>query len=200
MALGYNDSLSWTLQANHIFNHPEINSNYEDYGASRVISLCYFATDSDGECSTPKPECPTYWSLDPFDRNRLSTEAANNLGFPTTQFTAEVLVYYWDAGVYAGLRKFQEGKGFDPDSQDVSLHLGYPLYQLADGSFATIHTPLIFLVDDEISDVTDDVDFILATDDEATDESYLEEFLSVGLLANPKHQATMTWSSREVGG
>ncbi|KAJ7755486.1 hypothetical protein B0H16DRAFT_715739 [Mycena metata] len=37
----------------------------------------------------------------------------------------------WDASVYAGLRKFHRAKGFDPDSQDVARHLGYPLYQVS---------------------------------------------------------------------
>jgi hypothetical protein len=34
------------------------------------------------------------------------------------------------ADVYAGLRQFHRAKGFDPDSQDVACHLGYPIYQL----------------------------------------------------------------------
>jgi hypothetical protein len=36
----------------------------------------------------------------------------------------------WDADVYAALRQFHRAKGFDPDSQDVAQHLGYPLFQL----------------------------------------------------------------------
>ncbi|KAJ7760757.1 hypothetical protein B0H14DRAFT_3511064 [Mycena olivaceomarginata] len=34
-----------------------------------------------------------------------------------------------DTNVYAGLRRFHQGKGFDPESQDVARHLGYPLYE-----------------------------------------------------------------------
>jgi sRNA-binding protein len=37
----------------------------------------------------------------------------------------------WDPGVYAGLRKFHQLKGFDPESEDVARHLGYPIYQLS---------------------------------------------------------------------
>ncbi|KAJ7486380.1 hypothetical protein B0H11DRAFT_2015954 [Mycena galericulata] len=49
---------------------------------------------------------------------------------------------WWDASVvYAGLRKFHTGKGFDPDSQDVARHLEQPLYKLSpdeDAPFAHI--------------------------------------------------------------
>ncbi|KAJ7868451.1 hypothetical protein B0H13DRAFT_2064236, partial [Mycena leptocephala] len=37
----------------------------------------------------------------------------------------------WDASAYTGVRQFHQGKGFDPDSQDVARHLGYPLYELS---------------------------------------------------------------------
>ncbi|KAJ7489756.1 hypothetical protein B0H11DRAFT_1061411 [Mycena galericulata] len=55
-----------------------------------------------------------------------------NDGFPSLYFRTEICGYSWDASVYAGLRQFQ-GKGFDPDSQDIALHLGQPLYQLSRG-------------------------------------------------------------------
>jgi hypothetical protein len=37
----------------------------------------------------------------------------------------------WDNAVYAGLRKFHQGRGFDPESQEVALYLGMPHYQLS---------------------------------------------------------------------
>ncbi|KAF7353337.1 hypothetical protein MSAN_01521900 [Mycena sanguinolenta] len=37
----------------------------------------------------------------------------------------------WDNSVYEGLRRFHQGKGFDPDSQDLARHLGYPLFELS---------------------------------------------------------------------
>ncbi|KAJ7501856.1 hypothetical protein B0H11DRAFT_2275054 [Mycena galericulata] len=52
------------------------------------------------------------------------------LGFPSIELETYVVRRCWNATVYAGLRKFHEGKGFDPDSQDIALHLGHPLYQL----------------------------------------------------------------------
>jgi hypothetical protein len=36
----------------------------------------------------------------------------------------------WQTSAYAGLRKFYQGKGFNPNSQDVARHLGEPLYQV----------------------------------------------------------------------
>ncbi|KAJ7670177.1 hypothetical protein DFH06DRAFT_1373052, partial [Mycena polygramma] len=75
------------------------------------------------------PDCPAYCSLDPSGVERLTTEQAIELEFPTLQFRTQILGKYWDDSVYAGLRKFHQAKGFDPDSQDVARHLGYPLYQ-----------------------------------------------------------------------
>jgi hypothetical protein len=77
------------------------------------------------------PDCPAYWSLDPAGIERLSTNEATGLGFPSFQLITDVRGWSWDASVYAGLCQFYRGKGFDPDSQDVARHLGQPLYQLS---------------------------------------------------------------------
>ncbi|KAF7337159.1 hypothetical protein MVEN_02153900 [Mycena venus] len=58
-------------------------------------------------------------------------EEATQLGFPSIQQATIVRGIYWDDSFYAGLRQFHQGKGFDPDSQDVARYLGYPLYQLS---------------------------------------------------------------------
>ncbi|KAJ7500252.1 hypothetical protein B0H11DRAFT_1714744, partial [Mycena galericulata] len=76
------------------------------------------------------PSCPAYWSLDPSGVERLRTDEAERLGFPSIEIVAAVEGFSWDSSVYAGLRKFHQGKGFDPDSGDVARHLGLPLYQL----------------------------------------------------------------------
>ncbi|KAJ7107486.1 hypothetical protein C8R44DRAFT_597450, partial [Mycena epipterygia] len=67
-----------------------------------------------------------YWSLDPSGAQSLTPEEADRLGFPSIKASTEVRTRSWDASVYAGLRKFHEAKGFDPDSQDVARHLGEP--------------------------------------------------------------------------
>lgn len=84
-----------------------------------------------GPTSFGWPDCPAYWSLDPTGTERLGAETAICFGFPTIQLITEVEGCFWNAGVYAGLRKFKEGNGFDPGSEDVARHLRYPLYQVS---------------------------------------------------------------------
>ncbi|KAJ7797141.1 hypothetical protein B0H14DRAFT_3494064 [Mycena olivaceomarginata] len=43
----------------------------------------------------------------------------------------EVLGYSWDGSVYAGLHQFHQRKRFDPGSQDLARHLGYPLFEVS---------------------------------------------------------------------
>ncbi|KAJ7079688.1 hypothetical protein C8R44DRAFT_722862 [Mycena epipterygia] len=40
----------------------------------------------------------------------------------------------WEENVHAGLRRFHATKGFDPNGQDIALHLGFPLYEVFSGS------------------------------------------------------------------
>ncbi|KAJ7775386.1 hypothetical protein B0H16DRAFT_43435 [Mycena metata] len=58
-------------------------------------------------------------------------EEAEHLGFPPLQFDTRVIGRYCDASVYAGLRQFHQAKGFDPNSQEVAIHLGQPLFRLS---------------------------------------------------------------------
>jgi hypothetical protein len=80
------------------------------------------------------PELPAYWSLDPAGLERLSAEEAVHLGFPCLQLTTTVYGNSWDTSVYDGLREFHRGKGFDPDSQDIALYRGDPLFRLSTDS------------------------------------------------------------------
>ncbi|KAJ6463001.1 exonuclease V [Mycena sanguinolenta] len=75
------------------------------------------------------PDHPAYWYLDESGAERLPPEDAINFGFPSFRLSAELGGYSWDASVYAGVRQFHQAKGFDPDIQDVSRHMGHPLYQ-----------------------------------------------------------------------
>ncbi|KAJ7795749.1 hypothetical protein B0H14DRAFT_2391341, partial [Mycena olivaceomarginata] len=72
-----------------------------------------------------------YWSLDSSGVQRLSWEDAASLGFPCIGILEYAQGYSWDSGVYEGLRQFHQAKGFDPDSQELALHLGEPLYELS---------------------------------------------------------------------
>ncbi|KAJ6554105.1 hypothetical protein B0H10DRAFT_1848324, partial [Mycena sp. CBHHK59/15] len=86
------------------------------------------------------PECAAYWSLDPSWSKRLSDGEARICGFPSLEFKVDVHGQSWDEYVYAGLREFHRGKGFDPDSQEVALHLGHSLFQLtAEGETLFAH-------------------------------------------------------------
>jgi hypothetical protein len=84
-----------------------------------------------GPSSFRWPDYPVYWSLDPSGGERLSTEEANELGFPALQFNIRIRGKFWNADVYAGLGQFHHGKGFNPISEEVSLHLGDQLYQVS---------------------------------------------------------------------
>ncbi|KAJ7095586.1 hypothetical protein C8R44DRAFT_813486 [Mycena epipterygia] len=77
------------------------------------------------------PECPAYWSLNPSGSQSLSPEEASSLGFPTLEFEMRVSVMSWDESVYAAASHFHAAKGFDSNSQDIALHLGFPLYKIS---------------------------------------------------------------------
>ncbi|KAJ7854446.1 hypothetical protein B0H13DRAFT_2081196 [Mycena leptocephala] len=81
------------------------------------------------------PVSPAYWSLDPSGREGFMFHEANPLGIPSITFKTEIWGWSWDQTVYAGLRKFHEGKGFDPESRDVALHLGLPFYHVCNLPF-----------------------------------------------------------------
>ncbi|KAJ7927336.1 hypothetical protein B0H13DRAFT_1048751 [Mycena leptocephala] len=138
----------WLSQANHIFSHLGITSHFTDYALVEYASFYIFVSKVSGNpppgylfvcpekdlqigpSSFRMPDCPAYWSLDPSGAERLSPEEAAELGFPSIRLDTYIVVDKWDADVYAALRQFHLAKGFDPDSQDVARHLGYPLYQL----------------------------------------------------------------------
>ncbi|KAJ7759371.1 hypothetical protein DFH07DRAFT_444862, partial [Mycena maculata] len=139
----------WLSEANYIFSRLHITSSYEDYFVTQgfhfqlVIStptenppkgylfLCPVKAIRTGPNSFRWPECPAYWSLDPAGAQHLSTDDATRLGFPAIALSTKISGFRADASVYAGIRKFHEAKGFDPDTQDVARHLGRPLYQIS---------------------------------------------------------------------
>ncbi|KAJ7461447.1 hypothetical protein FB451DRAFT_1497146, partial [Mycena latifolia] len=140
----------WLTQANHILNRLGITSNHDDYVFVHQISYClrlYDTGDSippgylflcplaDLQSDNPSyfrhPECAAYWSLDPSGVEHLGMEEAEQLGFFSFKFSMNVVTYFWDESVYTGVRQFYQGKGFDPDSLDVALELGHPLFKLS---------------------------------------------------------------------
>jgi len=141
-------SNSWLSQANHIFSRLRDMSNFENYVLVHAIYfqleiaetsedpplgflfLCPEGDFQTGPSSFCWPDCPAYWSLDSSGVERLGTEEATRLGFPSIRLTAIIQGLYWAAGVYAGLRQFHEAKGFHAESQDIARHLAEPLYRL----------------------------------------------------------------------
>ncbi|KAJ7791112.1 hypothetical protein B0H14DRAFT_2471115 [Mycena olivaceomarginata] len=69
--------------------------------------------------------------MDPSGVARLSAEEARDCGFPDISTFQTVWAYSWDTEVHAGIRQFHEAKGFDLNSQDVAIELGYPLFQVS---------------------------------------------------------------------
>ncbi|KAJ6575636.1 hypothetical protein DFH09DRAFT_377497 [Mycena vulgaris] len=140
----------WVAQANHIFTRLGITSKLEGYFivdsifllqeiSARIeeppegyLFLCPLSDLQPSPGSFQCPDFPVYWSLDATGSERLTPEKATELGFPSIEFTIQVRGVTWDEGVYAGVRKFQRGKGFDPDSQEVARHLRLSLYALSD--------------------------------------------------------------------
>ncbi|KAF7337282.1 hypothetical protein MSAN_02280700 [Mycena sanguinolenta] len=142
---------AWLAQANCIFAELEETAHVKDYVCICTIeftlrivekrdipdSYLFVCPPQDFRTGTEPyanlyqwPACPAYWSLNPSGADRLSTEDAKNLGFPAIHIETRINGWSWDHSVYEGLRRFHEGKGFDPDSQEVARQLGYPLFEV----------------------------------------------------------------------
>ncbi|KAJ7238652.1 hypothetical protein C8J57DRAFT_1193645 [Mycena rebaudengoi] len=139
---------AWLALANHIFHCAKIQSNYRDYGLINSVQYTLRLADKndiphgylflcplqDLQGNSPSefqyPACPAYWSLDPSGAQRLGSEEAERLGFPSFTLDMTVDSRSWDDLVYAGIREFHQAKGFDPYSQDVAREYGYPLYEV----------------------------------------------------------------------
>lgn len=95
------------------------------------IFLCPVAHLGTGRPSQFRhPKTLAYWSADPSGCQEFNL-SANSSGIPVVNVKTEIWGWSWDQSVYAGLWKFHEGKGFNPESQDVAVDLGLPLYHLS---------------------------------------------------------------------
>jgi hypothetical protein len=79
------------------------------------------------------PDSPAFWSLDPSGAAPLSTEDAKILGFPVIHIDTFIYGFSWDHNVYDGLHRFHQGKGFNPETEELARYLDYPLYKLSTG-------------------------------------------------------------------
>ncbi|KAJ7858155.1 hypothetical protein B0H14DRAFT_669968 [Mycena olivaceomarginata] len=142
---------TWLYQATHIFSRLRVSSNFEDYvlvdtidfkietyyGAKQkppagFLFLCPEEHFKITTASFHWPECPAYWSRDPSGVERLSMDEATRLGFPPLEFKLRILGASWDSNVYAGLRRFQDEEGFDPDTPEYAIKCGGRLFEVCD--------------------------------------------------------------------
>jgi len=169
---------AWLSQANHIFNRLQITSNFENYFTLDVISfeltisattinppkgflfLCPPKDFQTGPLTFRWPDCPAYWSLDPSGVECLSMDDAVGLGFPSIKPSLCIRGRSWDPIVYAGLRKFHEAKGFDPDSLDVAQNLEHPIYQLP----GDVDAPFAHVNEEEVPTDPQDLDHVNSHD------------------------------------
>ncbi|KAF7353189.1 MFS general substrate transporter [Mycena sanguinolenta] len=142
---------AWLAQANCIFAELEETTHVEDYVCIYTVEFTLriaderdtpegylFLCPSQDFCTGTEPHanlyqwpaCPAYWSLNPSGADRLSTEDTKNLGFPAIHIETRMFGRSWDHSIYEGLRRFHQGKGFDPDGREVARRLGYPLYEV----------------------------------------------------------------------
>ncbi|KAK7029978.1 hypothetical protein R3P38DRAFT_890710 [Favolaschia claudopus] len=152
----------WLSQANHVFNCLGVFSNTDNYGllhsvcfevdlkppparptdwrsSEGFLFLCPPKSFQVGPASFKCPECVGYWSFDPSGVERLSAEQASELGFPCINISIACRIAVWSDTIYAGLRQFYQGKGFDPNSQDLARYLGHPLYELYSDYEKSLH-------------------------------------------------------------
>ncbi|KAF7353295.1 hypothetical protein MSAN_01517500 [Mycena sanguinolenta] len=150
----YEIQKAWLAQANHIFAELQERKHVEDYVcvddirfALRCLPMTNkspidlegylfvcpprdFRTGAKNANLYQWPACPAYWCLDPSGAPRLSSKDARILGFPAIHIETVMAGKSWDQSVYKGLRRFHEGKEFDPESREVASQLGYPLYDV----------------------------------------------------------------------
>ncbi|KAF7337268.1 hypothetical protein MSAN_02279300 [Mycena sanguinolenta] len=147
----YKIGKAWLAQANHIFAKLQGVAHAKDYVCINEVGFILRITNKpnipDGYLFVCPPEdlrtntephanlyrwpaCAAYWSLDPSGADRLTTEDAKNLGFPTIHIETVMYGSSWECSIYKGLRRFHEGKGFDPESREVARRLGYPLFEV----------------------------------------------------------------------
>ncbi|KAF7366988.1 hypothetical protein MSAN_00957600 [Mycena sanguinolenta] len=144
---------TWLAQANRIFAELEEEAHLADYvcvdrvqfilrcspnkrhiDAEGYLFVCPprdFHSDNKARANLYQwPHCPAYWSLDASGADRLTTEDARIFGFPAIHTETMIVGRSWDRNVYRGLRRFHQGKGFNPDGAEVLRQLGYTRYEV----------------------------------------------------------------------
>jgi hypothetical protein len=71
-----------------------------------------------------------YWAFDPAGLHQLTHEIAEDIGLPTPEFTIAPYGFFWEEEETNLIHEFHAAKGFDPESQDVAIAMGYPLVDI----------------------------------------------------------------------
>jgi hypothetical protein len=71
-----------------------------------------------------------YWAFDPAGLDQLTHETVEDIGLPTVDFSMDLGGGEWDEHEYDMIREFHTAKGFDPDSRDAAIAMGYPLIDI----------------------------------------------------------------------
>ncbi|KAF7328335.1 hypothetical protein MVEN_02548900 [Mycena venus] len=152
---------AWLSQAHHIFSRYGIKDDPDSYAfiaettysvslldsgrppaENTLLSGLYLFLSPVGAMQNCPPwglayPVPAFWSLEPSGSHYILPEDAAVLGLPTIAVSAELWGNSWSSKIYRGLVEFHRCKGFNPDSPDVALYRGLPLYQpsLHDGVY-----------------------------------------------------------------
>ncbi|KAF8164366.1 hypothetical protein K438DRAFT_267966 [Mycena galopus ATCC 62051] len=71
-----------------------------------------------------------YWAFDPDGLDRLTHAVAEEIGLPTPSFFLHCFGMDCDEHKEDQIREFHAAKGFDPDSREAAIALGYPLVDI----------------------------------------------------------------------
>ncbi|KAF8164390.1 hypothetical protein K438DRAFT_268341 [Mycena galopus ATCC 62051] len=71
-----------------------------------------------------------YWAFDPEGLDRLTHALAEDIGLLKPRFFFHCWPVSWDKREEDQICEFHAAKGFDPDSQDAAVALGYPLVDI----------------------------------------------------------------------
>jgi hypothetical protein len=93
-----------------------------------------------------------YWAFDPAGIDQLTHEIAEDIGLPTPKFSTELYCLYLREEDNNLIRDFHAARGFDPESQDVTIAMGYPLIDIEamkrSAQEASLHSTILCFPDD----------------------------------------------------
>ncbi|KAF7353323.1 hypothetical protein MSAN_01520300 [Mycena sanguinolenta] len=127
----YEIQKAWLAQANHVYAELGEVAHVEDYVCiDQVRFILRISVPNDVHIYINGPPVQRIGPSTHLGADRLSTEDARMLGFPRIHIDTVLVGLSFDRSVYNGLRRFHEGKGFNPDSGEIARQLGYSLYEL----------------------------------------------------------------------